>query len=458
MTITHRFNALLYSLFIWFSLSACNASLSNLINPPDADSEAETAGVVVEPVVQPTSIFSLTSNDIRATGIVLPAQEVNLSFAIEGRLLEIYVKEGDYVRKGDLLAQLDDSPQLISLATAKVNLAAIEAQLQAAKAGPTAEELIQVRADLTKAEAALTKLKNGPTPEQIGESEAQVNISKAELNNLLAGPKPAEIEAIAAQLQKAEVDLAAAQSDFDKVAFLAEIGSHPASIQLQKMTITYNQIQAEYNAKTSGPTPTEIAVAEARVKSAEAALARAKMAVAPEDILQAEATVAQAEARLAQLEAGSSQIEQDLLAIQKQMAEINIEQAELELEKTQLVAPFDGTVASILPNSGELISAGEPIILMGDTSAWYAITNELNEFDLANLETGASVEMNIEALPDSPFIGVVDSISPISEGARKLFEDGAEANYRLTVAITEGQLSELRWGMTIDMIIDTEPF
>lgn len=43
------------------------------------------------------------------TGIVEEAQEINLGFKTPGQIKEIFVKEGDYVKEGQLLARLDDS-------------------------------------------------------------------------------------------------------------------------------------------------------------------------------------------------------------------------------------------------------------------------------------------------------------------------------------------------------------
>ncbi|MGV8135006.1 MAG: efflux RND transporter periplasmic adaptor subunit [Mangrovibacterium sp.] len=42
-------------------------------------------------------------------GIVREAHNINLGFKTAGQIGRIYVKEGDYVRKGELLAQLDDA-------------------------------------------------------------------------------------------------------------------------------------------------------------------------------------------------------------------------------------------------------------------------------------------------------------------------------------------------------------
>jgi membrane fusion protein (multidrug efflux system) len=50
-------------------------------------------------------------NDIyRTTGTMIPDEEVNLSFETSGKITNIYFKEGSTVKKGALLAKVNDSP------------------------------------------------------------------------------------------------------------------------------------------------------------------------------------------------------------------------------------------------------------------------------------------------------------------------------------------------------------
>ncbi|HPS24585.1 MAG TPA: efflux RND transporter periplasmic adaptor subunit [Bacteroidales bacterium] len=44
------------------------------------------------------------------TGDILPAEEVNLMFETSGKVVAVYFREGEYVRKGTLLAKINDAP------------------------------------------------------------------------------------------------------------------------------------------------------------------------------------------------------------------------------------------------------------------------------------------------------------------------------------------------------------
>lgn len=52
---------------------------------------------------------TMTDNTF-TTGDILPAEEVDLSFETAGKVVAIYFTEGEYVRKGTLLAKINDAP------------------------------------------------------------------------------------------------------------------------------------------------------------------------------------------------------------------------------------------------------------------------------------------------------------------------------------------------------------
>jgi len=68
-----------------------------------------------------------TLNDIfRTKGILIPDEEVDLSFETSGKITRIYFQEGSFVKKGDLLAKVNDAPL-------QAELKKLEAQIPLAK-------------------------------------------------------------------------------------------------------------------------------------------------------------------------------------------------------------------------------------------------------------------------------------------------------------------------------------
>lgn len=92
---------------------------------------------------------------IDASGTIRPIQTVNLSPKSSGRLLELYVEQGDRVQKGQVIARMDDAELRVQLA--------------------------RTQAGVARAQARLAQLQTGNRPEEIAEAEARVNRSRADL-------------------------------------------------------------------------------------------------------------------------------------------------------------------------------------------------------------------------------------------------------------------------------------
>lgn len=85
-------------------------------------------------VIQPVKVFKVNRNTTSSetkifTGLVKESREVNLAFQIAGPLVELSVDEGQYVRKGELIAILDDRDYQVQLQAA--NASYENAKLQA---------------------------------------------------------------------------------------------------------------------------------------------------------------------------------------------------------------------------------------------------------------------------------------------------------------------------------------
>ncbi|XUW87172.1 MdtA/MuxA family multidrug efflux RND transporter periplasmic adaptor subunit [Burkholderia sp. M6-3] len=86
---------------------------------------------------QPVHVATATQGEmpvvLTALGTVTPLASVTVLPQLSGTLQEVYFKEGQMVRKGDLLAQIDPRPYQISLSNAEGTLARDEALLQTAR-------------------------------------------------------------------------------------------------------------------------------------------------------------------------------------------------------------------------------------------------------------------------------------------------------------------------------------
>ena len=93
-------------------------------------------------------------NEIKLSGNV-DFREVSLAFRQSDRISEIFVEEGDSVKKNQILAKLDNRELNLQIAKAKTSIQTQEATLLKLKNGNRPEEIAQYQAQVTAAEAAL---------------------------------------------------------------------------------------------------------------------------------------------------------------------------------------------------------------------------------------------------------------------------------------------------------------
>jgi HlyD family secretion protein len=428
------------------NLTACSAAETG--SPANVQPAVEINPTETPPLLLPTSGL------VSAEGMVVPTQEARLAFAIGGQLVAINFNQGDPVVTGDTLAQLDDSDQQINLQSAQFQLAQAQAELADLKAGVTPQEITRAEANLVKAQAVLSKLLAGASPQEIAEARAQVTIAQAQLDQLLAGTRPEKLEAAAAQVLRAEMDVRLAQAQYDQVVFGVPTDAEPVAIELQKATLAYESAKAQHDELANGPTNAEIAVAKTQVDAAQATLNRVATTPRREDVLQAQSDVTQAQAQLDQLKTGPAAQKVAIAQARVDLAQTNLAQAQAELAKTQLKAPFDGTVSAIKAHIGEMIQPGAPLLILSETSRWHIATKDLAEVDVAKVQVGQIVRINIDALPGQEFTGKVVSIAPISDAERDQTQAG-EVTYTVRIEVTSGPVETLRWGMTAFVRIET---
>lgn len=133
---------------------------------------------------------------ISTNGKIEPINNFEAHAPVATTVKRILVKEGDHVRRGQLLLQLDDADARTNAAKATAQLKGAQADINAVQTGGTREEVLTTDAQLVKARAdrdnaarnldALEHLqKNGAASMgEIKEAEAQFNTAQANVNLL----------------------------------------------------------------------------------------------------------------------------------------------------------------------------------------------------------------------------------------------------------------------------------
>ena len=173
--------------------------------------------------VQRGSIRSLISTN----GKVEPIQNFEAHAPISTTVKRLLVKEGDHVRKGQLLVQLDDADVRSQAARAQAQLKAAQADVHAVEKGGTQEEVLTLDAQLVKARA--------------NQDTAQRNVDALRRLQQRGAASAGEVKQAEDNLQRAQADLTLLQQKQKDRYSQPEV----ARVEAQK-----SEAQAAYDAAT----------------------------------------------------------------------------------------------------------------------------------------------------------------------------------------------------------------
>ncbi len=153
---------------------------------------------------------------ISASGKIEPVTEVKISSDVSGEVIEIHVKEGQKIKKGDLLLKIRPDVYESAVERAEANLNNIKANLANSKA-----RLIQVKAQYDNAKKSFDR--NKTLHEKKAISDAEFDNALASFNSSKAEFEAAEQTVIAAEfsVQSAYATLKEAKENLGKTVIYA---------------------------------------------------------------------------------------------------------------------------------------------------------------------------------------------------------------------------------------------
>ena len=367
--------------------------------------EEETTEQVVE-VVRGDLTMSVSGS-----GSIEASREARLSFGSGGRIDRIYVEEGDEVSQGEVLAELDTDT--LELAKTQAEVALTQAQL----AQQTAEYNLKNTLD-TKDALELALL------------QAQINLRTAEhhldeTRDIYTWP-----------------DIETAQEDVDEAkAFL----QYALDMNLPEPTVAYAQArleaaEAKLDAKIKSYDTEEVAIAKMQVEAATMAEAQAQKNLdeLTEDIAIQELQLEAAKASVAQARGSVA------------LARQSLNQAQKDLDEATIIAPIDGVVASVSAEEGDIIPepimTSKPVIHLIDPSIMELII-EVDEIDIPEVKLGQEAIIELDALPDMEFVGIVTTIFPVP------IEVGGVVLYNVKLELDVPEDSGVKVGMSASVEI-----
>jgi membrane fusion protein, multidrug efflux system len=295
---------------------------------------------------------------------------IAVSPKVHGQVLFVHVKDNQFVKKGELLVQIDPRDYQAILDQSLANLEAANKRYKSAH--------ISVR---------LTKV---TTDALIEQAQAGVELGKS------------SIKTAQAQASQAESEVAAAQAE---------------------ATRTKGDLKRYQQVFVKGIiTPQQIDAARSADEAAQATLeaTRKRVTAAESQIIQARAQLAEAMGRLASANSAPAQIavresEVEVAAAAVAQAKAAVEQSTLNLGYTKIYAPDDGCITRKSVEPGNYVQVGQPLLAVVPKEVW--VIANFKETQLTYMRPGQGAWVRVDAYPSIRFKAHVDSIQSGS-GAR----------------------------------------
>lgn len=330
-------------------------------------------------VVKVETRRELRSN-VTASGEVRPIQFINLTSEVQGRIEEIYVKEGDQVTKGQPLVRLDPT-QLQSNTEAQVaalQTAQNESQVSRSQILAAQNQLSQAQQGLNASEASVDTAQQqvASARQQVVAAQTEVDKAQVELNAANRELKRSENLLESGVVSRLEVDQAK-----DRVAN-AEVALRNAQARLKSQQLAVNESTARVNEAKARANQQAVAVRDAR-RGVETAN------------LSAESSVSRANQQAALLRGQENQ-----------------------RNKTLQVAPINGVIADIPSKVGTFAVANlssTPLLTIADMST-INVEVKVDETEIDKVEVGQQAKIKVDAFGDKELVGEVTQKTPLALG------------------------------------------
>jgi HlyD family secretion protein len=346
----------------------------------------------------------------------LELTQVDISFKVPGKLVELNVKEGTFVTKGTVIARIDRELVDRQRNRDEAGVTSAESQYQ------QMETSIQWQRQTLESDIALRK--------------AEQRAAQAQLDQLLAGSRPQEIQQSRSAVADAKAQHDQAQADWDRAQELFK------NDDISKQQYDQYRMRLDTTA--------------AAMRQAEERAALVLEGPRKEDIEAARAQVARAEAAVRVSEANRLELkrrEEDLVS---RRADISRARAQVAITDTQIndtvvTTPVDGVVLVKSAEVGEVLAAGTTVVTIGDIEhPW--LRAYINETDLGRVKLGQAANLTTDSFPGKTYPGRISFIASEAEFTPKQIqtrEERVKLVYRIKIDV-DNSSHELKSNMPVD--------
>ncbi len=359
-----------------------------------------------------------SKTEIKTSGHV-EATEVDMSFRLPGHVGRLYVDEGARVKKGEIVAELEQDTLSARHAQASALVRELETrQASLAIAIDLKERLLE--ADIRRAQAGKSaanaryqSLKSGSREQEIAEAKAAMDRARYEWENRSRDAERLKEPYQSRIISPSQYDTAVTAADAAKAAYLAS-------------TERYKLVKA-------GPREELVMEGKAQLDGTDAVLEAA--------------------------EAGRREIEKlklDLKALEAQtdQARAQLSIASDDLDKSRLRAPFEAFVTVKDVEEHEYVQPGTPVVTLARLDEVWVKTY-VPETQLGLVKLGQEAEVISDTFQAKRYPGRVTFISPQAEFTPKNVqteEERIKLVFRIKVTLKNPD-QELKPGLPVDVIL-----
>ncbi len=370
------------------------------------------------------------NNDVLTASGHLSAIQVSVSPEVNGRVEEIFVREGETVESGDVLFRIDDEilwgqyeQAQAAVETAEATLLAAQAQLEFAQTQldlATQSARMQEKEKMSVTGIDNESLREDFVPEwyfekteRIAAAQYELDLAyqglineRASLKNELDNVSNQDFVEIEEELNNAQAGYLIAKQVYDQVLLtdddalidVADVQLGIAEAELDTAQLKYDRVINTNAADAVIDARARLAVSQERYNLAFDALSvlltgeeSLEVALAWSGVKQAEASVSQAEANVEQTHAA-------------------LKLVELQLDRTMVKAPISGTIMSVNVEAGEVAAAGGVLMTVAKIDP-LSLTVYVPADRYGQISLGEMVQIRVDSFPSDEFFGYVEKIA-----------------------------------------------
>lgn len=392
---------------------------------------------------------------MEVTGTLRSEHDVHITSKVPGKVLSVAVREGEHVRAGQLLLELDDTDVRAQLEQARAYLRSMEERLAQAKAAEslryaqTDAQIEQAEANLRAARVRLQQLEanvrmtDASAKAAVARAESALKAAKERLQVVKEGARAQERRVAENAVEQAAVNLEAVRARVVRRRELFRQGAISREEldewekQLKLAEAQHNSAVQQRDLVQEGARTEEVRIAEEQVRQAEEGLREAQAGlertqVSKDELAAAREQVAQLEAAYKVALANKAQyqiVPREIAAAQAGVdeARARVKMAEEQLANTRIFSPIDGVVSSKMVDAGETIGTSNVLLNIVALNSVY-FEAQVPELSIGQVRPGMRVRVTVDSLPGKIFSGVVREVIPVTVADSK--------NFRVRIAVS----------------------